>query len=108
MTLTEIRAALCASGLPVAYDHFQKGRAPAPPFVVYTTHERLLAADDDGFTSIAAVHVELYTDKKDPAAERRVQDAMRKAGMFPAAAGETYIESENLYQINYDSEVCYE
>ena len=35
MTLKDFYNILIKSKLPVAYHHFEEGRSPAPPFVVY-------------------------------------------------------------------------
>lgn len=108
MTLAEIKTALEASGYPVAYHHFKVGTAPGLPFVVYLAEIQPIGADNTVYQQIARVRVELYTDRKDPEAERRVRAALLAAGMYPNPAGETYIDSEKMYMNVYESEVVYE
>ena len=107
MTLAEIKIALERSGYPVAYHHFREGSAPTLPFVVYLVEIRPIGADNDIYQEVAAVRVELYTDRKDPVAERAVKNAMLQGGMYPASGGETYIDSEKMYMNVYESEVVY-
>lgn len=104
MTQAELFAQLKTIGYPVAYDHFivdSTHPAPAPPYLVY------LRAFDSNISSDYAVHgkfknylIELYTDKKDPAAEQKVE-AVLNAIDPDYETTETFIESEGLYQVIY-------
>ena len=53
---------------------------------------------------ISEVRVELYTDQKDLAAERKMEDALDAAGVFYNKT-ETWIESEKLYEVLYSFEM---
>ena len=88
-------------GLPFAYDHFAEGESPEPPFVVYlypnTNH---FAADGIVYYQITVVNVELYTNKKDPVIEQKLEELLTKAGIF-FRKSEVWIDSEKLYEVIY-------
>ncbi len=91
-------------GTPFAYDHFAEGESPKPPFICY----RLPASDNfaaDGgvYFHFTEVSIELYTDKKEPKSESKLEDALDSAGIFYNKT-ETYIESEKLYEVMYTFE----
>lgn len=91
-----------AIGIPYAYDHFAEGESPDPPFAVY----RYPASDNfmaDGivFFPVNEVNIELYTDEKEPAIEKKIEQALTKQGIAFEKA-ETWIESERLYEVIYD------
>ena len=46
------------------------------------------------------VHIELYTDKKDPEAERKLEGLLDQRGIFYNKS-EVWIESERLYEVLY-------
>ncbi|MCX4324860.1 MAG: hypothetical protein OSJ59_18105, partial [Lachnospiraceae bacterium] len=61
-------------GLPFAYDHFAEGESPEPPFLCYLIPgSDNFAADGKVYHKGANVHVEIYTDKKDLAVEKKVE-----------------------------------
>ena len=105
MTHIELMAMLGETDLPIAYDHFAEGESPAPPFICF-----LLPASDnfsaDGkvYLRIAEVHVELYTDEKDPETEARLEAVLDRHGIFYNRT-EVWIESEQLYEVLYSFEM---
>ncbi len=103
MRLPELRAALEASGLPVAYRAWPENAAPPLPFICYlVTGSNNLHADGEIFYSALDVQVELYTRVKDPEAEARVETALQG---FAWEKTETYIGTERCYMILYEIEV---
>ena len=48
----------------------------------------------------ASVHVEIYTDKKDLAVEKKVEDVLDAHEVFYNKS-ETWISSERLYEVLY-------
>lgn len=88
-----------------AYDHFAEGEAPDPPFVCYllpgSDH---FSADGKVYYKISEVHIELYTDFKDPELEERLEDILDDASIFYEKS-ETWIESEKLYEVLYTFEM---
>lgn len=105
MTLAELYQALKATGYPVAYSHFvdtPQNPAPTPPFITYQeAYTSDLMADNRNYVGISNVQVELYTNKKDQAAEARVQDKLKELGL-PYSKTETWLEEEKLFQVIYE------
>ena len=92
-------------GFPYAYDHFAEGEAPEPPFLCYLLPgSNNFSADGMVYHKAVEVRLELYTDWKDPAIERKVEDALDAAGIFYNRT-ETWIESEKLYEVLYSFEM---
>lgn len=103
ITEQEIKTVLQATGYPVAYHHFSS--AQKPPFVVYLIGGKSgIGADNTVYQRKKTIRIELYTNKKDLKAEGRVESVLDAAGLFYSSE-EVWIESEKLYQINYESEV---
>ena len=99
--MDEIIDILNALGLPYAYDHFAEGESPEPPFICFrlpgSDH---FAADGKAYCKISEAEIELYTDRKDPVVEKRIEDALDAAGIFYTRT-ETWIGSEKLYEVLY-------
>ena len=96
---------LKSAGFPYAYDHFAEGEAPDPPFVCYLLPgSDNFSADGKVYYRISEARVELYTDQKDFAAERKLEDALDACGIFYEKS-ETWIDSEKLYEVLYVFEI---
>lgn len=92
-------------GLPFAYDHFAEGESPETPFICYLSPgSDNFAADGKVYYKINEVHIELYTDYKDPELEKRLEDILDGASIFYEKS-ETWIESEKLYEVLYTFEM---
>jgi len=92
-------------GIPFAYDHFAEGESPEPPFLCYLLPGNdNFAADGRAYFKINDVRIELYTDLKDPALERRLEDVLDVYGIFYDKS-ETWIDSEKLYEVLYQFEM---
>lgn len=103
MTEAELYALLISSGLPFAYHHYNK--PPALPYGIYIiTGSNNFAADGKVYHKINQCQVELYTNIKDPATEKALEDVLDGAGIFYNKT-ETYIESEKMYQNLYELEI---
>ncbi|MEI7027155.1 hypothetical protein [Paenibacillus sp. y28] len=101
MTQVDLYAALKTIGLPVAYGEFNSP-APAPPFITYQfAYSGDLMADNHNYLDISNYQVELYTTKKDPAAEKLLQDKLKELRLPYSKTG-TYLESEKLWQIIFE------
>ena len=59
-----------------------------------------IAADGKVYHKGANVHLEIYTDKKDPELEQRVEDVLDAHEIFYNKS-ETWIGSERLYEVLY-------
>ena len=91
--------------LPFAYDHFAEGESPEPPFICYlipgSDH---FSADGRVYHKVGQVHIELYTDSKDPAVEEKVIAVLDEHGIFYVQT-ETWIDSEKLYEVLFSFEI---
>ena len=57
-------------GLPFAYDHFAEGESPDPPFITFLLPgSDNFSADGKVYLKVDVVHIELYTDEKNPETE---------------------------------------
>ena len=88
-------------GLPFAYDHFAEGESPDPPFITFLLPgSDNFAADGKVYLKIDEVHIELYTDEKNPETEALVEDVLDANEIFYDKT-EVWIESEKLYEVLY-------
>ena len=91
--------------IPFAYDHFAEGESPDPPFICYLLPgSNNFAADGKVYYKISQVNIELYTDRKDPAVEQKLEDALDAASIFYNKT-EVWIDSEMLYEVLYQFEM---
>ena len=90
--------------IPSAYDHFAEGESPDPPFITYLLPESdNFAADGKVYFRITEVHIELYTDEKNPEVEVLVETVLDAHGIFYDKT-EVWIDSEKLYEVLYSFE----
>ena len=102
--MDEVIKILEEMGLPYAYDHFAEGEGPDPPFVCFRCpNSDNFAADGTVFFLNAEVDIELYTDRKDPEIEKKLEGLLIESGIFFEKT-ETWIESEKLYEVLYSFE----
>lgn len=101
MTQAELLAALKSTGLPVAYSAFIETPTtplPKPPFVTYIfSYSGDMMADNTNYLEINNFQIELYTVKKDLAAEKLVKDKLKELEL-PYTQTETWIDDEKLFQ----------
>lgn len=103
--LTRLVKIIEAMGIPFAYDHFAEGESPDPPFICYLIERsENFAADGRVYFKINRVHIELYTDVKDPSVEAVVESVLDENEIFYNRS-EVWIESEKLYEVLYSFEV---
>jgi hypothetical protein len=105
MNLQELHDILSSTGFPVTYSHFVESEnepLPSPTFICYlNTFSTNFHADNIVYKANVNVQIELYTSKKDLEAESRVEEVLN-ANEIPFNTIETYIESEELFQIIYE------
>ena len=105
MTYDQIVEMLEEAGLPLAYNHFAEGESPAPPFLIFLfPSSDNFSADGMVYQKIDALHIELYTDRKQPDVESRLETVLDRHGVFYEKT-EVWIESERLYEVLYSTEV---
>lgn len=99
--MDEITEILNETGIPFAYDHFAEGESPTPPFICYLTPSSdSFSADGKVYFKISEVHIELYTDFKDPVLESGIENVLDAHDIFYNKT-EVWIESEKLYEVLY-------
>ena len=92
-------------GLPFAYHHFAEGESPAPPFLLFLSPgENTFSADNLAYFSCKQLDIELYTDKKQPELEEQVESVLSQHEIYYTKT-ETFIDSEELYEVLYEMEV---
>ena len=105
MTHEEVVVMLEELGLPFAYDHFAEGESPEPPFVVFLfPNSDNFAADDGVYAEFSELHVELYTDEKDPELEDLVEECLNSRELYWEKS-EVWIPDERLYEVLYQMSV---
>lgn len=105
MTEQEVYQMVKSIGFPVAYHHFEEGQSPDLPFLVYLYPEsNNFSADGIVYQKITELDIELYTDKKDLNAEKKIETVLKKNGFFYSKT-ETYLDTEKMYEVLYEMEV---
>lgn len=105
MTYDEITAMLEEAELPLAYDHFAEGESPDPPFLIFLfPRSNNFAADGRVYQKINVLHLELYTDRKQPDVEAQMEAVLDRHGIVYDKS-EVWIEDERLYEVLYTTEV---
>ena len=105
MTIENLVEMLQELKIPFAYDHFAEGESPEPPFICYLLPgSNNFAADGKVYFKINQGRIELYTDSKDLAVERKVEMVLDESGIFYNKS-EVWIQSEKLYEVLYSFEV---
>lgn len=103
MTLGELKELLESTGLPVTYRKWPENAAPPLPNIVWLTpYTSNFAADGKTYYIVHHAQIELYTKNKDPESEDKVESAL--SSIFWEKT-ETYINTEECYQILYEIEV---
>ena len=91
--------------IPFAYDHFSEGESPNPPFICYLLPgSDNFSADGLVYHKMQTVHIELYTDRKDPVTEAAVETVLDDNRIFYNKS-EVWIPSEKLYEVIYSFEM---
>lgn len=102
--LQDLMDLLTEIGLPFAYDHFAEGESPDPPFITFLLPgSDNFSADGKVYLKVDVVHIELYTDEKNPETEHLVEDVLDAHDIFYEKT-EVWIESEKLYEVLYTFE----
>ena len=103
--MEELVRIVSGMGIPFAYDHFAEGESPDPPFLCYLLPgSNNFSADGKVYYKIGRVNLELYTDRKDPEVEQKLEDALDAASLFYNTT-EVWIDSEKLYEVLYQFEM---
>lgn len=102
--MDELIEILNKTKIPYAYHHFAEGESPEPPFICWlTVGSDNFAADGIVYDAINVINIELYTDKKDPESEKKIDDVLTTHEIFYQKE-EIWIDSEKLYEVIYEFE----
>ncbi|MCI7325829.1 hypothetical protein MR657_10505 [bacterium] len=101
MTDEELHALLAATGLPVAYDHFNS-TAPLPHIAWLETGSHNFAADGVVYYPVRSIRVELYTEYMEPETNALVEDAL---SAFVWERDQEWLQQEGCYLTTYEFEV---
>lgn len=105
MSYETLNEMLESIGIGYSYYAFTKETAIPPPYICfYYPDIDDLYADNSNYQRIVLLRIELYTAEKDFASEQKVEDALANYGLTYDKT-ELYIESQNQFEIVYESEV---
>ena len=106
MTYKEVNTMLASIGIPYAYNQFSGDDGISPPFIcfLYDSASNDLMADNINYQEIRPLTIELYTDNKDFTLEQTVEDTLT-AHELPFVRQETYLESEQMFMVIYDTQI---
>lgn len=105
MTTKEVYTMLTGVNIPCVYHHFADNSGQQPPFICfYYPQDDDFNADNCNYSRINQLIVELYTDNKDFTLEKTLETALSNSGLVWSKV-ETYIESENMYEVAYTMDV---
>lgn len=100
MTLEDMKDILKTTGFPVAYYQFKTPQTR--PFIVYACDgDSDFMADNKHYLQITAGYIEIYTDNKDIASEKKVIDALNNNNIFYKKETEDFIDSEGVFRIRW-------
>ena len=105
MTITEVASMVAEIGLPFAFWEFKDDTAREPPFVCFLyTGSNDTFADNENYTDIRTLVIELYTADKDYTLEQTVRDVLNAHGLQFETDFER-LDDERLYITTYTTEV---
>lgn len=103
MTQAELHTLLETTNLQVAYHHFKTTQVPS--YIVFLrSYDNNISADNKVWSKAKNYQIELYTNKKDLVTELILETVLDGADIFYSTS-ETYIDTENLYQIVYEIQI---
>lgn len=105
MTYEEINTMIESAGMPTAYLQWPTSNVPPLPYVVfYYPNSDNFAADDQVYTKVERVNIELYTKFKSFTAEAAVEAMLNENGIVWEKT-EAYLDSEHMYEVLYEVEI---
>lgn len=104
-TYQEIANGIEGLGYPYAYYSFPTDQAPLLPYVVYFYPNREdFIADNENYSRVETLVVELYTETKNISMESVVESFFEYYGITYDKT-ETFINKENMFQCYYEAQV---
>lgn len=105
MTRQEVYEMISGIGLPCAYYQFPDDTPQTPPFICWFFSDNTdVMADNENYVDKEVLNIELYTKLREYDIEKAVEAAL-KAGGFSYAKEASYIDTEKIWQVSYESEV---
>lgn len=105
MRIEEIKTLIKSIGFETTYYQWPQKKVPPLPYIVwYFPRSNNFAADDHVYKQIEELNIELYTAEKNFTAEAVVENVLDGAG-FVWDKSETYLKSEDMYEVLYEMEV---
>ncbi len=91
--------------IPFAYRAFEENEAVPPPFICYFyTGNSIEPADNKNYIPIEQLAIEVYSDTKDFALEKAVENVLNAYEMVYTRE-EAYIDDEKMQMVTYTMEV---
>lgn len=103
MTISQLEAIL-NTVFPTKYSHFT-GKMPLPAITYLVPDTTALTADNTVVSQTHSVEVELYTVKRDEAAENLLEQALSQNGIVYSGKQREFIQSENFHQTVYEFDI---
>lgn len=100
-TIEALKASLETLGFPVGYGSFEEATDP-PCIVLMDMGNDDLIADNEIFVSMKDINVELYFRYKDTQLENDLETKLKQLGFVHKSYGDTWIQSEEMYQRIYE------
>jgi hypothetical protein len=98
---SDVYKALTATGIPGRQDAYAVGKAPSPPFFIYTVESRgEFVADNDNYASTPRVHVDLFEKVSTDKYESAILDACGAFG--PVEQTSAWSQSEQCHIEQFD------
>lgn len=108
MTPSEVKIMVEELGIPSTYYQFADNTELAPPFVCYFfTPSNDLSADNINYVRVEKLNIELYTDVKDFALEKQLEQILTEHEIF-FDKEETNLDSERMHETIYTSDIILE
>lgn len=105
MTYQEVKTMVESIGIPFAYYQFTKDTAQPTPFACwYFDGSNDEPADNTNWAKIRTLYIEIYTDAKDFALEKTVEDILAEHELFYEKS-ETYLGDERMMMEIYQTQV---
>lgn len=102
MILQDLVSGLKEMEFQVAYSHFAEGEVQKCPYIVVQgMGSDNFSADGIVYHEVEDTNIELYCDKKDLEAEKKISDFLTENKIYYEKT-ETYIESEKLIQVVFE------
>lgn len=105
MTYQEVAEMVASIGLPYAYYSFPEKEAPPLPYVIYYFPDSAdFVADNRNYSAGESLNIELYTENKDFALEKTVENVLNAHGLVFDRV-ESFLTSEEMYEVLFTTEV---